>query len=105
MANPSAAAVFIAGEVGCVVQAVLDAPVISWKAGHGVGTGLAGAERGRSVDGLAACLSGFSNMAGPFDPERLLAPFQLARPVPFQVGEVEDGAASRFEAAAPLVEL
>ncbi|MCY4560585.1 MAG: hypothetical protein OXF79_30315, partial [Chloroflexi bacterium] len=32
VANPSAATVFIAGEVGCVVQAVLDTPVISCQA-------------------------------------------------------------------------
>jgi len=50
VANPSAAAVSIAGEVGCVVQAVLDMPVISCQAQHRVGSGLVGTERSQSVD-------------------------------------------------------
>ena len=96
--------IFVVGEVAHIVQAVLDVPV---SADHGqefLGPGALGAERGQTVGNFDAAFAGLEDLAFAVDAQRLAATVEVGVAVPFGTGEVDDGAASVFDAAMALVD-
>ena len=103
VADVRPAAVFVAGEVAHVVQAVFDVPVIADQSEQFLGPGAVGTERGQVASHFDAAGAGFEDLALAFDAHRLATTIEVGATVPFGAGEIDDGAAAALDPAMALV--
>ena len=104
VADMSAAAVFVPGEVADVMESILDFPVTTDQSHQALGVGLCGGQRGQAVSHLAAGGAGLDVGALALDAEGLAAMGQVGIAVPLLAGQVEAAAAAGFDAPVGLVD-
>ena len=93
VADMSAAAVFVPGEVADVMESILDFPVSSDQSHQALGVGLCGGQRGQAVSDFGAGGAGLQTGALALDAEGLTAIGQVGIAVPLLTGQVEAAAA------------